>query len=126
MSNVFINNPLVTITIIISLFGILAGHRLLLYRDRKKRRDDAVGELRNLLNQTFIEATDRRMPMGNMIGMQKQSVLNFRPFLSKKEVRKYNDACEKYYENYKMWESNGVPHRQTLIACINDLMRFLK
>ena len=126
MINVFINNPVFTITTILGLFGILAAHRLLLHRDRKKRRDDVIGELRSLLNQTFIEATDRRMPMGNMIGMQKQAILNFRPFLNKKEVKKYDDTCEKYYTIYQMWESCTVPHRHSLIACINDLMIFLK
>lgn len=126
MGNIFSDNPVFAVGTILGLFGILASHRLILYRDRKKSRDDAASEVRNLLNQTIVDITDRHMPSGIMFEMQKRAILNFRPFVNKNKIKSYDETREKYYTNYRAWEFCAPDHRQSLIACISDLMNFIK
>jgi len=53
MSNIFNSNIIWSISIIASLFAIIAGHRLTTYRDRKNRFNNAAAKFRGIIQSSL-------------------------------------------------------------------------
>lgn len=107
MVNIFSDNPIFAIGTLLGLFGILASHHLLIYRENKKRADDAADELRIVFNQTIANIQNFRrediytdsVQWNNIIKRQHIAYLNFRHHLRGKRQQQYDNAWANYYQD---------------------------
>jgi len=106
MGNIFSNNLTFATGTILALFGILASHRLLIYREKKKRLDDSANEFRKVFNQAladidgdiFIFHTSMNdAPMK----VRHAAYLNFRHYLRGGSRNRYDEAWKQYCYHYE-------------------------
>lgn len=131
MENIFSANPAMSVTAILALFGILASHRLLIYREQKKRFDDAADELRRSFIPTVASLCEdfpdniliNRFDVADIIerGIKSQHIamINFRSFIKGKRLEWYIEACNAYYDQY----TQGTTADEAL-KYINDILKF--
>jgi len=132
MDNIFSENLTFAIGIIAGLFAILAGHRLLIYRDKRRRADDAANELRKVLNQMLVDVrSDNTDAILNVFSIDKKRIkghhvayLNFRHHLKGECRNQYDDAWNQYHDDFiYQWDFDGSL-RERLVKDIEDLLRF--
>lgn len=130
MENIFSNNPVFAIGTIIGLFGILAGHRLLIYREEKKRFDDSASEFRKVFNKAFVDVHDANIIYTTFTGdderikSQRVMYLNFRPHLRGVCRTQFDEAWRQYYDNYRYQWSFDDSTRDELTKDIEHLLEF--
>ena len=132
MRNVFSENPIFATTTIVALFGILASHRLLLYREKKRNFDDCADEFTRVFNQAFVDIHDGRYGIGTHSANQEifrtQCITyrNFRERLSGGNRSKYDEAWEKYCHDYQNLGGMNVLTRITRVDLEKDIKILLK
>lgn len=124
MKNVFSENIVFAIGTILGLFGIFAGHRLLIYRERKKRFDDAAIELRSVFNKVFVDIENGICGFGNrmsdsMINDHKIAYLNFRHHLKGEYLKQYDTAWDQYCFDCKNIGGFGLLRTKTRITRVD-------
>jgi hypothetical protein len=131
LGNIFSDNATFAIGTVIGLFGILASHRLFIYRERKKRFDEAATEFRKVFNQAITEVERRNdifsipTKMNKTIEMQRTAYLNFRHYLRGKRRDRYDHTWEQYaYDYERQHEFYLIPNYVDLTSDINDLLEF--
>jgi hypothetical protein len=140
MENFFTEHIALSVTIIMGLFGILASHRLLIYREQKKRFDDAADELRKSFIPTIadicddfstdalVDYDDLGRAVGKGIKSQHRTMINFRYFLKGKRLERYIEACDTYYDNYKTLSNfhagGNDPSAEEILKCISNVLKF--
>lgn len=131
MGNIFSDNPTFAVGSIIGLFGILASHRLLVYRERKKQFENAATEFRKAFNQAFVDIKVGDFGMlapvsDEKIKTQHIAYLNFRPHLRGQYQRRYDEAWNKYYNDCKNLGSLGILTRITRADLEKDIKHLLE
>ena len=112
MGNIFSENPAIAITAVLTLFGILVGHRLYLYRDRKGRFEDAAIDLKKTFNLALVDIEGLGgigkfgfgFEFSDDFRSQRLSYLNFRDFLSKTDQRE----CDQAWNNYCKYRGSYI------------------
>jgi hypothetical protein len=104
MGNIFSDNPVFATTAIIALLGILASHRLMMYRERKKRFDAAADEYRRVFDQALIDLQRGifgKLGFGGSLSDEvfkthRVAYLNFRPYQHGVYQTQYDKAWDEY------------------------------
>jgi len=131
MENIFSENPTFAVGIIIGLFGILATHRLMGYRERMKLFNVSANEFREVFNKVLVNIQSGNYGFGNPIDIDiiktnKIAYLNFRPHFHGICRDKYDEAWKKYYDDCASMGAHGIFKRKTRFDVERDIENLLQ
>lgn len=129
-NNIFSSNPTWSIGIIIVLFGIVATHRLLIYRDKKNIFNNAAKEFSEIIYHELCEIYPIPVNwpeniegyLGNKFPVLQSAVNNFARYLTEIEKTEFLNAWAIYrvgedgseIDQQDYWQY--TPHRSTSIV----------
>jgi len=121
----------IILVLCLSLIGILAGHFLSIERSKRARFEKVADELRRVLDDSIIEISQSFPTTGRtlsaIIREQQRVIRNFRHFLCGRQLTKYNQACQKYYDCFEeLNSSQGEISPEIPINLLEEIMRHTK
>ena len=137
LNNIFSDNPLLSIGAAISLFAIIAAHRLILHRRKLRVIEENRLKFRHIIAQAIADIRTRKhiFKDSSHINPIHAAMLEYYPFLSKERQTAIDVAWKEYkeHEEYRAWtRPNDDPimpepeswAKTEAIKFLNNLLKF--
>lgn len=137
MNNIFSDNPILAISLAVSLFGIIAAHHLILYRRKLKTAEEKRLQFRSVIAQEIADIRTRKHSFkdSSHINPIHTAMLEYYPFLKKRRQSALDRAWKEYkeHEEYRAWtipkEDSPMPEpegwaKTEAVKFLENLLKF--